>query len=78
MAGLVTFESARGMWTKLKSIYQQQTKQPGHTAQTEFFNFNKNATKNMVTHIAKFEDLILRMQQLNLKSDDSSPVVKLV
>ncbi|EZA46484.1 hypothetical protein X777_00112 [Ooceraea biroi] len=33
---------------------------------------------NMVAHIAKFEELVLRMQQLNVKPDVSSIMVKLL
>lgn len=32
----------------------------------------------VTTYIAKFERLLLRMQQLNVKPDDSSLVVKLL
>lgn len=78
MALLVTCESARDVWIKLQSIYQQQTKQSSHSVQREFFNFTKNATDNMVTHIAKFEDLVLKMQQLDVKPDDSSLDAKLL
>ena len=78
MALLVTCESAREIWLKLHSVYEQQTKQAAHTVQAEFFSFNKNTTDDIVTHIAKFEGLILRMQQLNVKPDESSLMVKLL
>lgn len=66
------------MWLKLHSVYEQQTKQAAHTVQAEFFNFNKNPVDDIVTHIAKFEGLTLWMQQLNVKPDESSLMVKLL
>ena len=78
MALLVTCESARDMWVKLHSVYEQQTKQAAHTVQSEFFSFKMNSNDDMVTHIAKFEGLVLRMQQLNVKPDESSLMVKLL
>lgn len=78
MALLVTCEKARDMWLKLHSVFEQQTKQAAHTVQAEFFSFTKISTDDIVTHIAKFEGLVLRMQQLNVKPDESSLVVKLL
>ncbi|XP_011687062.1 PREDICTED: uncharacterized protein LOC105449504 [Wasmannia auropunctata] len=66
------------MWMKLHAIYKQQTKRASHTVQSEFFNFGMDLSDDMVTHIAKFEGLVLRMQQLNVKPDESSLVVKLI
>lgn len=37
-----------------------------------------DSSDDMVTHIAKFEELVLRMQQLNLKPDELSLTVKLL
>lgn len=66
------------MWLKLHAIYEHQTKQASYTAQSEFFNFNMNPSDDMVTHTSKFEGLVLHMQQLNVKPDESSLVVKLL
>lgn len=76
MALLVACETARDMWVKLHAIFEQQTKQAAHAVQTEFFSFNMNLADDMVTHIAKFEGLVLRMRQLNVKPDDSALMVK--
>lgn len=78
MAFLVSCETARDMWLKLHTIFEQQTKQASHTVQSEFFNFSMNNTDDMITHIAKFEGLVLRMQQLNVKPDELSLTVKLL
>lgn len=78
MALLVSCETARNMWLKLHTIYEQQTKQASHTVQSEFFNFSMDPSNDMVTHIARFERLILRMQQLNVKPDELSLTVKLL
>lgn len=78
MALLVTCESAREMWIKLHAVFEQQTKQAAHTVQAEFFGFTMNPVDDMVTHITKFEGLALRMQQLNVKPDESSLMVKLL
>lgn len=78
MTLLVQCETARDMWIKLHAVFEQQTKQAAHTVQAEFFNFSMDPTHDMVTHIAKFEGLTLRMQQLNVKPDESSLVVKLL
>ncbi|KAH0822650.1 hypothetical protein GEV33_000141 [Tenebrio molitor] len=64
--------------SKLHSVFEQQTKQAAHTVQAEFFSFMKTLTDDIVTHIAKFEGLVLRMQQLNVKTDESSLIVKLL
>lgn len=76
MALLVTCETANEMWVKLHSIYEQQTKQAAHIVQAEFFNFCFDPTEDMVKHIANYEGLILRMQNLKIKPDDSSLIVK--
>lgn len=78
MALLVKCETAREIWLKLHAIFEQQIKQAAHVVQAEFFNFNMDPTQDMVTNIAKFEGLTLRMQQLNVKFDESSLVVKLL
>jgi hypothetical protein len=67
MALMITCEKARDMWLKLHSVFEQQTKQAAHTVQAEFFSFMQTLTDDIVTHIAKFEGLVLRMQQLNVK-----------
>jgi hypothetical protein len=66
------------MWLKLHSVFEQQTKQAAHTVQAEFFSLTKTLTDGSVTHIVKFEGLVLRMQQLNVKPDESLLVVKLL
>lgn len=78
MALLVTCETAREIWLKLHSVFEQQTKQAAHTSQSEFFGFCWSKSDDIVTHIAKFEGLVLRMQQLNVKPDESSLMVKLL
>lgn len=78
MALLVSYETARDMWLKLHAIYERQTKQASHTVQSEFFNFDMDPSDDMVNHITKFEGLVLRMQQLNVKPDKTSLVVKLL
>jgi hypothetical protein len=64
------------MWLKLHSVFEQQTKQAAHAVQAEFFSFTKTLTDGSVTHIVKFEGLVLRMQQLNVKPDESLPMVR--
>jgi hypothetical protein len=66
MALIITCEKAIDMWLKLHSVFEQQTKQAAHTVQAEF-SFMQTLTDDIVTHIAKFEGLVLRMQQLNVK-----------
>jgi hypothetical protein len=78
MALMITCEKARNMWLKLHSVFEQQTKQAAHTVQAEFFSFMQTLTDDIVTHIAKFEGLVLCMQQLNVKPDESSLMVKLL
>jgi hypothetical protein len=78
MALLTTCEKTRDMWLKLHSVFEQQTKQAAHTVQAEFFSLTKTLTDGSVTHIVKFEVLVLRMQQLNVKRDESLLVVKLL
>lgn len=75
---LVTCETARDMWVKLHAIYEQQTQQAAHTVQAEFFNFSMDQTDDLVSHIAKFEGLVLRLQQMKVKPDESSLMVKLL
>lgn len=77
MAILVSYETARNMWLKLHTVFEQQTKQV-HTVQSEFFSFSMDPMDDMVAHIAKFEGLVLRMQQLNVKPDELSLTVKLL
>ncbi|KMQ86263.1 copia protein [Lasius niger] len=78
MALLVACDNAREMWDKLHGIFEQQTKQASHVVQSEYFGFSMDPSDDMVTHIAKFEGLILRMQHLNVKPDKSSVIVKLI
>lgn len=62
MALLVPCDNEREMWDKLHGIFEQQTKQASHVVQSEYFSFSMDPSDDMVTHIAKFEGLILRMQ----------------
>lgn len=74
----VIYESARDIWLKLQIIFEQQIKQAGHTVHAELFSFRINSADDVVSHKAKFEVLILRIQQFNLYSDESSLMVKLL
>lgn len=78
MTLIVACETAHQMWNKLHGIYEQQTRQAVHSVQTEFFSFDMNLADDMISHIAKFEGLILRMQQLKVKPDESALMVKLL
>lgn len=78
LALLVTCESAREMWQKLHAIFEQQTKLAAHAVQSEFFGFSMSPDDDLVSHIAKFEGLVLRLQQLNVKPDDSALMVRLL
>lgn len=78
LALLVACESAREMWLKLHAIFEQQTKLAAHAVQSEFFGFGMAPGDDLVSHIAKFEALVLRLQQLNKKPDDSSLMVRLL
>jgi hypothetical protein len=69
---LITCEKTRDMWLKLHSVFEQQTKQAAHTVQAEFFSFMKTSTDDIVMHIANFEGLVLRMQQLNVRAHSNS------
>lgn len=69
---LVNCESAREML-----IFEQQTKQ-AYVVQAECFSFKMDDGDNIVSHIAKFGGLILRMQQLSVKPEESSLMVKLL
>ena len=75
---LVACASARDMWVKLHAVFEQQTKQAAHVVQTKFFSFQKHPEDDMVSHIARYEGLVLQMQNLNVKPDDSSLMVKLL
>lgn len=78
MALLVACENARDMWDKLHAVFEQRTKQAAHSVQSEFFSFRMVSSDDMVTHLARFENLVLRMQQLNVKPDESSLMVRLL
>lgn len=78
MALLVAYENPRDMWLKLLAVFEQQTQQAGDAVQYDFFCFSPNSGDNMVTHIARFESLVLRMQQLNVKPDEEPLMVSLL
>ena len=78
MALLIACDSARQMWLKLHVIFEQQTKQAAHAVQSEFFSFCMALGDDMITHLARFESLVLRLQQLNVKSDESALMVRLL
>lgn len=71
-------ENARDMWMKLHRIFEQQTKHAAHVVQTEYFGFCMDSFDDMEAHITKFEGLILRMQQLDVKPNALSIMVKLL
>lgn len=78
LALLVACESAREMWQKLHAIFEQQTKLAAHAVQLQFFGFCMSPDDDLVGHIAKFEGLVLKLQQLNVKPDDSALMVRLL
>jgi hypothetical protein len=78
MSLILTCETSYDMWQKLLTIFEQQSKQAAHIVQSEFFGFKKAEEDDMTTHISKFENLVLKMQQLNVKPEESSLIVKLL
>lgn len=62
----------------MEFLSSKQNRLRKHVVQAEYFGFCMDLSDDMVAHIAKFEGFILRMQQLNVKSDASFIMVKLL
>lgn len=71
-------ETARDMWIKLETVYEQKTKASIHLLQQKFYNFNKCPTDNMAVHISKLVNLVQQLKDMGEIISNSMLITKIL
>lgn len=66
------------MWEKLHKVDENKSDTSIHILQQEWFNYKRNASKDIVTHISKIQDLHCRLKGFGETISDSMLITKIV
>lgn len=75
---VMTFETAPGMWKRLKMIHEQRSAINKVTLKQQFFNYRMSETDTIAQHISKIESMALALADVNEKISDIDKVAKVL
>lgn len=75
---LVTCNDAKAMWDKLHGVYEQKSETSISTVQTQFYQYVKDESDDIATHISKVENIAERLRQLGEPIPDSMVMTKIL
>ena len=78
MLHIIDCSSAQEMWEKLQKVYENKSDTSIHILQQEWFNYKKNTSDDMATHISKVQDLSCRLKALGETISDSMLITKII
>lgn len=64
-------DSARDMWKKLESVYEQKSKTSIHLLQQKFFLYTNPPEDDIAVHIAKLQGMVQKLKDLGEVIPDS-------
>ncbi|XP_065356162.1 uncharacterized protein LOC135950554 [Calliphora vicina] len=71
-------ESAKAMWTKLHDVFERKNESSLLMLHQQVFNFTKDAGENMISYIARLEELVQRLRDLNETISDDMVITKII
>lgn len=75
---LITCETAREMWTKLESVYEQKSCTNIHLLQQRFYSFNKDPNESVAMCISKLENIVRQLKDFGERISDSMVITKIL
>lgn len=75
---IMNCDSARSMWVKLESVYEQKSKTSIHMLQQKFYSFAKDPDDEIAVHIAKLQGLVQQLKDLGENISDSMLITKVL
>lgn len=70
--------TAKAMWDKLHSVYEQKNESGKHLLQQKFFAFSKDKSDDIATHISKLETIVHQLRDLGVVIDDNMIITKVL
>lgn len=70
--------SAKAMWSKLHQVFERKNETSLIMLHQQFFNFKKDPEENIISFIARLEELVLRLRDLNEKLSDDLVITKVI
>ncbi|KAM0728563.1 Retrovirus-related Pol polyprotein from transposon TNT 1-94 [Formica fusca] len=78
MLHLVNCENAKEMWDKLVSVYEGKNATSKYMLQAKWFALTKDPQDDILSHIAKIEDIIHRLKALGEPVTESMIITKIL
>lgn len=75
---VLTCTTAKSMWEKLHSVFEQKNAVGKQHLQQQFFSLEKDTADDMATHISKVEMLVHQLKELDVNIDDGMVVTKVL
>ena len=75
---LLTCDTAKAMWDKLLGVYEQKSETSVSMVQTQFYQYVKELSDDIATHISKVEGIAERLKQLGEPVPDSMVMTKIL
>lgn len=66
------------MWDKLMSVYEQKSETSVHMLLQQWYNLQKSSSDDIITNVARLEDLAHRLQNLGEKIPDQMIITKIL
>lgn len=78
MLHILNCTTAKAMWDKLHSVFEQKNESGKHLLQQRFFAFAKDPADNIATHISKLESIVQQLKDLGVLIDNNMVVTKIL
>lgn len=71
-------ETAKQMWDKLHSVYEQTNQASKHLLQEQFYTYKRDPAHDIATHISTLESLVLKLKAVKVNIDDDMLISKVL
>lgn len=75
---VMTCTSSKEMWDKLLSVYDKKSEISTHLLWQQFYNFSKNDSEDMATHISRLENLVQQLKNLGETVSNNMLITKVL
>lgn len=78
LSHIITCKSAAEMWSKLSSVFEQNTSQGIHLLQQKFFTIEKGEDENVASFISRMEEIVKNLSDLKTAIPDTMVMTKIL
>lgn len=71
-------DSAKEIWDKLNSVYEQSNKASKHLLQEQFYAYKKDSTHDIATHISTLEGMVHKLKVTGVTIEESMLITKIL